>query len=305
MTALPPPRPKGCHPSTPSKLGAFRTLSVDDVAQRLGLSFVPTNDMDVSSFTPRLTTVAGRKGSLDQNPTESCTGHSKGAGLFTACAAQGVPLDAVPSPDLLYKVARSLARAAAVGPNGSLPALVDGGAEFADVANGEAEYGVVPMGPPPPDGRYSDVDPATVNDNIDLPTLEKAGYSLTTGPYRLATGPGSNVIASVKACLAAKIPLWVAFYCDRAYEALQKGQVAQAPVVSNQPGEGGHAVYLSAGEMTSEGLVALCEGSWGDGFCDGGACLVSEAWIEAAWEIWPIYIQMIGPRRALGRAAAL
>lgn len=303
MTAAP-PRAKGCKPSTPHKLGAFKTLTRDDVARRLGVSFVPSSDMDLSGFTPRRSVINGRTGSLNQGGTSSCTTHSRAGALVTAAGAQGVSLLAVPSPDLPYKGARALERAAAVPPNGTLPELVDAGAEFADVSNAESEYGMIPMGTPPPDGRYSDCDPATINDEVDVPLLERAGYALVTGPYRLALGPGQNVVTSVKALLAAKIPLWVAFYCDTPFENLKKGDVAQAPIVSDAPGEGGHASYLSAGENTPSGFVGLLEGSWGNDFCDGGSALVGEAWLENAWEIWPLIIRSIGPRRAsVGKAA--
>jgi hypothetical protein len=307
----------GLKPSTPSKVAHRRPIAVGGVpmgAHRVGWVGHPevtrglpstgsptsAGKVSVARFTPRLTTINGRKGPLNQNGG-SCSWHSYAAALYTAAAAQGsrslgigASLPWLPSPDFGYKTTRALERAA-IG--GALYDLEDTGAELADAEKAAAEYGVVPFGKPSSDGKYTDVDLNRINDEPSPVLLQEAGLTLVTGPYKIdPTDP--NLFAILKACLAAGIPLWVGFYCDLSFQALRPGQIATAPIQSDTPvkGEGGHAVFLSEADDSNEvEPVCTLENSWGD-WCDGGTTLVGMGWLQKAWEIWPVVIQHVAPR---------
>jgi Papain family cysteine protease len=295
------PRGKGLKPTTPEKV-TRRYLSVR-AARRLNLPHLGDSavasalaqplpdEIDLWQAVPRLQTIGGRTGALDQGPTGSCTGHSYSAGIYTACAAQNQPLAGLPSPDFAYKTARAAERAYATDANDPLPELIDAGAELADVEKGGESYGLaIPMRPSANDGRYSDVDPETVNREIDPLTAERAGLVVVTGPYRLDVSD-SNLSDIAAACLVAKQPLWCGFYADRAFENLTRGRVATSAVVRNLPGEGGHAVFLSAYRTNTHSRREFClENSWGPTWCEGGYCWVDELWLAACWDIWPLSI---------------
>lgn len=84
--------------------------------------------------------------------------------------------------------------------------------------------------------------------------------------------------------------LHAGFFVDSAFFALTPGQVAPPPDQSDPRG-GGHAVYLSGYSTDATGArTFVLTNSWGAGWCDQGRCLVSEAWLEAAWELWVIQI---------------
>lgn len=298
----------GLKPSTPSKVAHRRPVAVQaPMGQRMGWvghpavtrhlsSSGPSTKVSVARFTPRLTPINGRKGSLNQNGG-SCSAHSYAAALYTAAAAQGKPLPWLPSPDFEYKATRAIERGALGGP---LYELADTGAELADAERAAAEYGAVPFGTPSSDGKYTDVDLATINAEPAPVLLQEAGLTLVTGPYKIDPAD-PNLFAILKACLAAGIPLWVGFYCDLSFQALRPDQVATAPIVSDTPvqGEGGHAVFLSEADDSNSSLgpVATLENSWDD-WCNGGTCLVGLDWLKSCWEIWPVLIQHVAPRTA-------
>jgi hypothetical protein len=309
------PHELGLKPSTPSKVAHRRPIAVGGVpmgAHRVGWVGHPAvtrvlsasdaplspGKASVAQFTPRLTTIDGRKGSLNQNGG-SCSWHSYAAALYTAAAAQGKALPWLPSPDFGYKTARAIELGAATPDGALLSDLLDLGVELADAERAGAEYGVVPFGKPSPDGKYTDVDLSAINVRPDPVLLQEAGLTLVTGPYKIDPAD-PRLFAIVKACLAAGIPLWVAFYCDTAFQQLRPGQVAPAPVQSDVPvqGEGGHAVFLSEADDSNEvEPVATLENSWGD-WCNGGTTLVGMGWLQKAWEIWPVFIQNVLPRAA-------
>lgn len=228
---------------------------------------------------------------LDQGQTGSCTAHSLCGAVYTAMAGA---LPFVPSPDLDYKGSRSLERAAAAPVDGTLPELQDVGAELADAIQSMAVDGIAPMAGPAADGRNSDCDPATVNDELDVARLEAAATTVITGEYRITVGgaPGASLSDQVAAAIAAGFPVYVGFFVDSLFEDLQPGQVAQAPNEAD-PNGGGHAVYLSAFTTNADGSRTFTlTNSWGTGWCDQGRCLVSEAWLAAAWELWVVDVKV-------------
>lgn len=232
---------------------------------------------------------------FDQGPTGSCTAHGLAGAVFTALAKAGTPLPWVPSPDGLYKCTRGIARANTTLPSGGLPEFTDGGAELADAIAAGAEWGIHQMGRRPSDGRNSDCDTPTINDEPNLEKLEEAATTLVTGEYRIdpQAGNASDLLA---ASLVGGFPLYDGFFVDGAFEALTPVQVAPAPNESD-PNGGGHATYLG-GYRTNLGKREFrLTNSWGD-WCDGGRCWVSEAWIRNTWEIWVCDVTL---RKGLGR----
>ena len=261
---------RGARRSHPSKLARAK-LGHPAIAQLLGA--IPSS-ADLSPHAPSI---------LDQDGTGSCTAHSICAGVATAAAVAGVEL-ALPSPDVEYKVTRGLERALAAPASTLLVPLTDDGAELADAIWAMATAGVCPMGAGV-GGRHSDVDPATVNDEADLARLEEAATTIVTGDYRIE-GSGQNLSDQVAAALAAGFPVYVGFFVDSAFEALQPGQVAGAPD-QNDPNGGGHAVILTGFSTAADGTRTFTlRNSWGAGWCNGGTCLVGQAWLDAAWEFW-------------------
>jgi hypothetical protein len=301
----PAPRSKGLKKPTPAKLAALNLKPiVVPHPQSQGwvghplvahiISSALSSGHDLGGSTPRTNVINGRSGALDQGPTSSCTWHSFSAGLYTACRAQGRPLPFLPSMDLGYKVTRALERAQ-LSP-APLYDLEDTGAEVPDVIRIGAEYGVAPFGKPALDGRYSDIDPAWVNEEPNAGRLQEAGLSIVTGPY--AIDPTSPTVSDVAAaCIEAGMPIDVGFYCDMAFETAASSVVRTAPVVANLQGEGGHSVYLSAFRTNVFSKREFrVENSWGDGWCDGGTCWVDELWLAACWNLMPLVIQYVGPR---------
>jgi hypothetical protein len=123
---------------------------------------------------------------LDQNGSGSCTGCATAGALVVACASVD-PLGWVPSQADLYRLGRALERMPRA--DGSVPPLTDNGAQPYLLMRAISEFGVRPMGPMAPDGRYSDVDIAHVNDEPDLLSLEADATMLMVGEYGIyATG---------------------------------------------------------------------------------------------------------------------
>ncbi len=262
---------RGGRRSHPDKLARAKLASAHPL-----LSVAPPSSADLSPHCPSI---------LDQGSTGSCTAHSLCAAVATAAAIAGVEL-ALPSPDVEYKVTRALERAASVPPSVLLDPLTDSGAELADAISVMATAGVAPMGPSA-EGRFSDVDPATVNNEPDLTRLEAAALTVVTGDYR-AAGQGQQLSDQLAAALAAGFPIYVGFFVDSAFEALQPGQVAPAPN-ADDPNGGGHAVFLTGYTTAADGTRTFTlRNSWGSGWCNGGTCLVGQAWLDAAWEFWVI-----------------
>jgi C1A family cysteine protease len=83
------------------------------------------------------------------------------------------------------------------------------------------------------------------------------------------------------------------FFCDSAFENLTPSEVAGVQNAAD-PNGGGHAVYLYGYRTNSAGKFEYrLRNSWGIGWCDGGDCWVSEAWLLACWELFPVAVKMV------------
>lgn len=268
---------KGLKRSHPNKLAA-----------RVPLAQHPRVAMLLSTMLPPSASLAADLPPVfDQGSTGSCTWHSTPGALVTVYAAADKPLGFIPSMREGYATTRAYERALTTPLGTNLPALTDSGAEIADVITCLAHYGVEPMGPDD-GGRLSDIGPDNVNAEPDLGGLEISGQKLIVGPY-LVDPTSSTASDTLAAAIVVGIPIVIGFFCDTAFENLQAGQVAGAPD-QNDPNGGGHAVFLYGYSGTAGSRIFNLRNSWGTSFCDRGDCLVSEAWLNAAWEAFPMVV---------------
>lgn len=186
---------------------------------------------------------------MNQGATGSCTGHGTAMAIYIALVASGAISPQVPSPDLIYKLARILAR------DDASRGLADIGAMPSYIPIALRQYGIAPIGAPTPDGRYSDVTgpddlvglPAakpTVDVEPDLLVLERAGLKLVTGDYRVnESGPAAT--NQIITALTQKIPAGIGIFVDTAF---QRWDPTTGPIQTidlNDPTGGGHWLAMS------------------------------------------------------------
>lgn len=222
----------------------------------------------------------------DQGQTGSCTAHSGSACMFTAVGSIAAvtkassPLPFVPSPREIYAATRAIERAAATAPGAPLPLLTDSGAEPADVMSALAQFGVCPIGSQP-----TDVTTANVNDEPDVDQLEAAATYLITGAYGITVD--SSASPTCAAAIAAGYPIYVAFFCDTGFENWRAGNAPYGAPDQNDPQGGGHAVFIDGYTTNADGSRTWrLVNSWGTGWGDNGTALVSDAFLQACWELW-------------------
>jgi hypothetical protein len=206
--------------------------------------------------------------------------------VYTACVQASTPLGFVPSPLTEYAVTRSLERAASVAPGATLPELTDSGAELADAIEAGATYGICPMVWVP-----SDVTPDNITNEPNFEALEVAATRIVTGAYRIdPSDPSASDLMA--AAIVAGYPIYAGFFVDSAFENLGPSDVAQVPNQSD-PNGGGHAVFLAGYRTNAAGAREwLLVNSWGTGWANSGTVWCSEAWREAAWELWVMDVQV-------------
>lgn len=217
------------------------------IAHRLGA--VPQS-ATLEQFAPRV---------MDQGQTGSCTGHATACAVSTALSAAGTPLPFMPSPKGIYTVGRVLGRTS--------PALnlTDDGAEPNQVMRGISAFGVGPMGPLASDGRYSDAELATINDEPTLLELELAARYLVIGEYSVFT-PEDVALA-----IANRIPVTVAVEAGTdAFQHYTGGVLEPMGVALD------HYVTLIGYTTTTAGLVFTMRNSWSEDWGMSGNALVSE-----------------------------
>jgi hypothetical protein len=268
---------RGARPSSRAKLAAAFPASSHQLIRRALLAPLPAA-ASLAQYEPTR---------LDQGSTSACTAHALAAAVYTA--AHG-GLTWVPSPDLEYKATRALERAILAASGATLPDLTDSGAELADAIHAMGEYGVAPMGPQV-EGRNSDVEASTVNDEIVVGRLEKSDTMIVTGEYR-ASGTGQSLYNQLCASIVSGFPVYVGAFVDTAFENLAVGQIAGAPDQSD-PNGGGHAIFLDGYFTQPDGSrVWRLVNSWGPDWCDGGTCLVGQAWVSACFETWVVDVNI-------------
>lgn len=217
------------------------------IAHRLGA--VPAS-ATLEAYAPRV---------MDQGQTGSCTGHATACAISTALAAAGTPLPFMPSPAGIYTLGRVLGRTSPVLP------LTDDGAEPNQVMRGISGFGVRAMGPLASDGRYSDAEFATINDEPTLLELEADARAILLGEYSVST-PEDVALA-----LANKIPVTVAVEADTdAFQNYSGGVLEPMGTALD------HYVTLIGYTTTTAGLVFTLRNSWSEDWGIRGDAFVSE-----------------------------
>jgi hypothetical protein len=213
---------------------------------------------------------------LDQGQTGSCTGNASAMGLFLAFLLAQHPLSWVPSQAGIYRNGRGIDRDDVQTP------LLDEGAQPNQVFRAISEYGIGPMRGPTSDGRNSDVEIATVNDEPKLGALEEEALTLPIGEYGI-NSIGSARILALRQALSANKPVCVAIAGgSNAFQSYTSGIL---PAL-NAPLD--HYVLLIGYSTTPTGSTVFeCLNSWGDGWGEGGYCWLSE---EAVQELGDLVV---------------
>jgi len=116
---------------------------------------------------------------MSQGSTSACTGH--GTSVAIAIATKGA-LPFVASPRGIYGVARAVDR------QSPIDGMTDSGAMPDQVVRGMSAWGVRPIAAPTSDGRYSDCEPANVNDEPTLGEIESSSHALIVGSHAITAG---------------------------------------------------------------------------------------------------------------------
>ncbi len=223
---------------------------------------------------------------LNQGNSSSCVGHSCAQAIYTAFAAAGMPLPWVPSPHGIYGVARMTERLPAA--DGTLPPLADEGTMPADAMTGVSSFGIRPIQAPTSDGRYSDVEPMNVNAEQSLKDFEDDAGRIITGEYRIDE-KALDVVNQICAAIASGFPVVVGTMVDDAFERWSPGM---APIGAPDPTKalGGHAIVIVSYKTDASGRrVARIKNSWG-AWADNGHAEVSEEWMRACWDLYPMAV---------------
>lgn len=225
----------------------------------------------------------------DQGGSSACESHSGSGATETAFALMGAPLGYIPSEDFFYKGLRSVERARTS--LGVLPPLRDDGGMTEDALTFMATFGLRPRRiAQTGDGRNSDVEIATVNDEVTLGDIETAAELMVVGPY--AVDPlAPDAEQQVQAALAARIPVRVDAFVDTVFEDWSPGKPPVPAPNMGDPAGGGHAVYLVG---YAPGFYFL-RNSWGTSVGENGDYRVSPEWLRAAWGIYPWTVRKVTP----------
>lgn len=261
---------KGLKRSTPHR-----------VAHRLGAASHPQIQALLATTLPASfqLTPAARS---DQGESETCHAHSA---ISCSDMVNGAPTPG--SPLCLASCTYSDIRNAATPPGQALPPLQDTGAELQDDADALRRWGKAPLGAQIA-GRsgVSDVpDDSGAFPEPNVDQVEAAGHTLITGEYSIQVD--ADAPRTVAASIVAGFPVWLGTLVGSAFQSLQAGDIAQ-PCPDSDTTAGGHAMYISGYRTNAAGEYEFrVENSWGTGWCDGGACWASTAWLLACWDLWP------------------
>lgn len=202
----------------------------------------------------------------------SCTGHAYSCFLYAVFFAAFAP-NFVPSPAEIYRNGRAIDRLDWI-PIDQQP-LTDDGAMPNQVKRAVNEYGVEPM-KATVGGRYSDDDPATVNDEPKLLDLEVESENLMVGDYGIISH-GKQRVAELRMALANGLAVTAAIAGgSNAFQSYTGGVLG--PI--GEPLD--HYVCI-VGYRTVDGRTEFrIRNSWGEDWGERGDCWINE---EAADEL--------------------
>jgi hypothetical protein len=205
----------------------------------------------------------------DQGPTGGCESASGGMATVISLRTKGAPLPWFPSEDGIYKDSRCFDRSPAA--NGVLPPLQDDGTTTASSMSALKFCGLRMAGPKPADGRNSDLDPATINNEPRLDELDlQAEIPILVDPagYAIDLSDTKQAITVIQAALDADKPVRIDIIADNAFQAFFQSWTPSTPPLSscnpNDPGAGGHAIVLTELVVKPDFSIVLAGlNSWG------------------------------------------
>jgi hypothetical protein len=231
---------------------------------------------------------SGKVAAVKEQAGSSCNGHACSGATDSSFALAGTPLGFVPSEIGGYRGGRSVERARTTLWGQDLPTLIDDGTTTEDMLAWYASFGIRPRRAQASDGRNSDSEMVTINDEESFLDLETGAAKLIVGPYAIDPG-ASDMDHQVQAMLAAGIMVRIDGFVDTAYEQWSPSQPPTgAPDTSDVRG-GGHAEYLVD---YLPGGIYVKRGSWGTTAGDAGDFLVTAACLRAAWGIYPWIVRL-------------
>jgi hypothetical protein len=226
---------------------------------------------------------------MDQGDTGSCTGHGTACGIYTTC---GDKLGFVPSPDGIYRNARCVDRAAKHH-SGALPKLSDDGAFIDIVMRGITAYGIRPIDAPTSDGRYSDCEPSSINDEEMLGDAEIEATTLLIGEYAI-TATGALRIQQMRQALAAGYAITFGAFVDMAFENWTPDLPPQGACDPNDPNGGGHCMCVIGYQTEVDGKTTfIVRNSWGATWGAGGNILVSEDFVATMEDVTVMHVTIV------------
>lgn len=240
-----------------------------------------TGDVDLRPWAPPV---------MDQGQTGACTGHEGSCCATTAFARAGRPLPFVVSPSELYRNGRRYDQVPR--PDGSFFPLEDNGAYISSVTASMNTWGVTAIKAPTADGRYSDADTVTINDEPKLDDALAEAQVIPIGERAIAdcsTGrPVDAVLADIRAALAAGYPVGFGAFVATSF---MNWDPSQGPIGAQDladPQGGGHAITVLG--ITGDSLIV--RNSWGESWGDAGNCLVGPAFVAQITDVTS-YVPML------------
>lgn len=223
---------------------------------------------------------------MDQGDTSSCTGHASSGAIFATAGAQGVPLSFVPSPLGIYTVARAVDRIPTKTTLSAPVPLSDDGAMPNQVWRGITQWGVHPIAAPTSDGRYSDAESKTINDEPSFSSLLADRKSMIVREHRIDSVGPSRIIDF---CLAldAGMAIAIGVFVDSAFENWKSGDDPLGLPNLSDPNGGGHYIYVLGYRTTAAGRrVFRFRNSWGASWGMDGDAEASEIFVNASTDAY-------------------
>lgn len=197
--------------------------------------------------------------------TSSCTGHAVAVVLFPT-------LGWIPSPAEIYRNGRAIDR-----PDPNIK-LEDIGARPNEVFRAVNQHGVRPM-QRSVHGRFSDADPATINDEPKLGDLQVEATNLLVGDYEIYSRGGQRGL-EVRTALAAGKPIACAIAGGSSTFQNYKGGTLpplRAPL--------DHYVALTGYERTHDGWRYRIRNSWSIGWGEAGDCWINSDGLDELGDV--------------------
>lgn len=220
---------------------------------------------------------------FDQRKYEACTAHAMPAALAIAL---GSALAFIPSPRGLYVASGRVEHP--IGP------ILDNGRQPADVVTAMRLTGLTTVEWVSPD-EGTDITDTNLVDLDGLQLGEARAHRFDYGMHLIDPGAldaEDQIVATLDGDYAA--PVCLAANVGSAFQALRPGDVAQ-PDLLHGAADGGHELALVGHRTRADASREyLLLNSWGPGWCDGGTCWASAAFVRACWELRPMTATPLG-----------